>query len=237
MARQLGLDTARLAGTGPGGAATLTDVLREAGREPPAAARPPPPRTIARTGEEAGAGSRRMEVTCDAKPIRAARDAFAGLAAEPPEALDIVVRLCGAALRDFPGLAGAVDADGGASHSDSIDVLVAGPAHAALVRGADGAGIGTIREAVRAGRAQPQAATGDPATAFVVRTPDGPDIRPADAAGGTRGGGGAVLTFVERGGSILLALEFGAGTGCAQDGAAFLDRLRALCLDPRRALL
>ena len=204
VARQLGLDAAGVAGSGPDGAATLTDVLREAGRRPPAAARPPPPRTVFPGGADAGAGAGadsdgeagegtlRMEVTCDARAVRETCDALSAVAAEPPEAVEILERLCGAARRDFPGLSEA---------------------------------------------------------AFVLRPSDAPEtvLPPASAAagGGDRpasaaaGGGdrpaGAVVAIILQSESIRFGLEL--DIGAKEEGAAFLDRLRWLCLDPRRALL
>ena len=178
VARQLGLDAARVAGTGPDGAATLADVLREAGRGPPAAARPPPPRTLFPTDSdaEAGQGACRLEIACDAKAVREACRALAAVAAEPPEAVEVVVRLVEAALRDSPGLA------------------------------------------------------------LVIRTPDAPDaVLPPDSAGGEGRPAGVVLAVAVQAESIRLGLELGAGSG--EEGAAFLDRLRSFCLDPRRALL
>lgn len=185
VARQLGLDAAGVAGSGPDGAATLTDVLREAGRRPPAAARPPPPRTVfpgdsgADSDGEAGEGALRMEITCDAGAVRETCGALAAVAAEPPTAVEIVVRLCGAARRDFPGLSEA---------------------------------------------------------AFVIRPLDAPEtvLPPASAGGGDRPAG-AVVAITLQSESIRLGLELDAGA--REEGAAFLDRLRRLCLDPRRALL
>ena len=185
VARQLGLDAAGVAGTGPDGAATLTDVLREAGRRPPAAARPPPPRTVfpgdagAGPDGEAGEGILRMEITCDARAVRETCGALAAVAAEPPKAVEIVARLCGAARRDFPGLSEA---------------------------------------------------------AFVLRPSDAPEtvLPPASAGGGDRPAG-VVLAIALQSESIRLGLELDAGA--REEATAFLDRLRWLCLDPRRALL
>ena len=174
VARQLGLDAGGVTGTGPDGSTTLADVLRQAGRPLPAAARPPRPRAVYRTGEEEGRPTRRMEIACDAKPIRDACHAFAALSTEPPGALELVARLCGTALRDHPGLA----------------------------------------------------------EAFVVRPLD---ASPGGAGGDEDSPAEAVLTIAERSGSIRLGLEFAAGSEA--EGEAFLDRLRTLCLDPRRALL
>ncbi len=242
VARQLGLDSAGVDGTGPNGSATLTDVLRQAGRRPPAAARLSPPRTVLRAGEETGPETRRMEVACDEKPIRDTCTALAACAAEPPETLDLVVRLCGTALRDHPGLSGAADGNEEGRHPGSIEILVTGLALAVPIHGVDRAGVGSIRVAMRTGRpasrAGPHGSSGgraEPAEAFVIRTPDAPDVRPGALAGGRDRRGGAVLTINERPGSILLGLEFGAGS--EEDAEAFLDRLRSLCLDPRRALL
>ena len=185
VARQLGLDAAGVAGSGPDGAVTLTDVLREAGRRPPAAARPPPPRTVfsgdadADSDGEAGEGTLRMEITCDARAVRETCGALAAVAAEPPKAVEIVVRLCGAARRDFPGLSEA---------------------------------------------------------ALVLRPSDSPEIvlPPASAGGGDRPAG-AVVAIILQSESIRFALEVDAGA--REEGAAFLERLRRLCLDPRHALL
>lgn len=187
VARQLGLDAAGVAGSGPDGAATLTDVLRKAGRRPPAAARPSPPRTVL-PGDadadpdpdgEAGEGTLRMEITCDAKAVRETCGALAAVSAEPPEAVEIVMRLCGAARRDFPGLSEA---------------------------------------------------------AFVLRPSEAPEtvLPPASAGGGDRPAG-AVVAINLQSESIRFDLELDAGA--REEGAAFLDRLRWLCLDPRRALL
>ena len=186
VARQLGLDAAGVAGSGPDGAATLTDVLREAGRRPPAAARPPPPRTVfsgdadADADGQAGERTLRMEITCDARAVRETCGALAAVAAEPPKEVEIVVRLCGAARRDFPGLS---------------------------------------------------------ETAFVLRPSDAPEtvLPPASAGGGDRPVAGAVVAIVLQSESIRFGLELDAGA--KEEGAAFLDRLRWLCLDPRRALL
>ena len=188
VARQLGLDAAGVAGSGPDGAATLTDVLREAGRRPPAAARPPPPRTVfpgdadADPDGEVGEGTLRMEITCDARAVRETCGALATVAAEPPKAVEIVARLCGAARRDFPGLSEA---------------------------------------------------------AFVLRPSDAPEtvLPPASAAasGEDRPAEGAVVAIVLESESIRFGLELDAGA--KEEGAAFLERLRWLCLDPRRALL
>ena len=185
VARQLGVDTAGVAGSGPDGAVTLTDVFREAGRRPPAAARPPPPRTVlpadadAGSDGEAGEGTLRMEIKCDARAVRETCGALAAVAAEPPKAGEIVVRLCGAARRDFPGLSQAP---------------------------------------------------------FVLRPSDAPEtiLPPASAGGGDRPAG-VVLAIVLQSESIRFGLELGAGA--KEEGMAFLDRLRRLCLDPRRALL
>ena len=185
VARQLGLDAAGVAGSGPDGAATLTDVLREAGRRPPAAARPPPLRTVSpgdadadRDGE-AGEGTLRMEISCDARAVRETCGALAVVAAEPPEALEIVARLCGAARRDFPGLSDA---------------------------------------------------------AIVLRPSDAPEtVLPRASDGGGDRSAGAVVAIILQSESIRFGLELDAGA--REEGAAFLERLRWLCLDPRRALL
>lgn len=179
VARQLGLEAAGVAGSGPDGAATLTDVLREAGLSPPAAARTPPPRTVFPADGEAGEGTLRMEITCEARAVRETCAALAAIAAEPPEAIEIVARLCAAARRDIPGLAEA---------------------------------------------------------GFVLRPADAPEtvLPPASAGGGDRIGP-VVVAVVFEPESIRVRLEL--DTGARQEGAAFLDRLRRLCLDPRRALL
>ena len=73
------------------------------------------------------------------------------------------------------------------------------------------------------------------AHAFAVRAADAPGADPEGAGRGEARPAGAVLTVAERSGSILLGLECAAGM--EGEGEALLDRLRALCLDPRRALL
>lgn len=73
------------------------------------------------------------------------------------------------------------------------------------------------------------------ARAFAVRAPDAPGVRPEGAGDDGERRPEAVLTITERSGSILLGLEFAAGS--EGEGEAFLERLRTLCLDPRRALL
>ena len=50
-----------------------------------------------------------------------------------------------------------------------------------------------------------------------------------------RSDAGAVVAIVLQSESIRFGLELDAGA--KEEGAAFLDRLRSLCLDPRRALL
>ena len=184
-ARQLGLDVDRVAGTGPDGVSTLADVFREAGRSPPAAARPPPPRTVfpgdadADSDGEAGEGTLRMEITCDARAVRETCEALAAVAAEPPKAVEIVVRLCGAARRDFPRLSEA---------------------------------------------------------AFVIRPSDAAEtVLPPAEAGGRDRPDGAVVAIILQSESIRFRLDLEAGA--KEEGTAFLDRLRWLCLDPRRALL
>lgn len=245
-ARQLGLDAAGIAGTGPDGSTTLADVLREAGRSPPAAARPSPPRRAARADAETGEGVRRIEVACDAQAVRGSCRSFAALGAEPPAAFDVVVRLCATALREFPDLSGAVGEDGEGSRPGSIDVQVAGPVRTVPIRGVDEAGVGTIRDMLgkdppaprrrSSGSSELEAEAGvEPAATFVIRTPDAPVVPPPAPAGGNDRRGRAVLTIAEHSGSIRLELELDADS--EEDGAAFLDRLRSLCLDPRRALL
>lgn len=252
------MDAAEVAGTGPDGAATLTDVLREAGRSPPAAARPPPPRTTVSRADgegegEAGQGTRCMEIACDAKAIRDTCTALAACAAEPPEAFDIVVRLCGRVLREHSGFAGTAEGNGEEGrHASPVDVLVMRPDSGAVpIRGVDEMGVGSIREAMRAGAHGSSGGGPEAAAAFVIRTPDahletmdgGDGADEAGGAvdggnegtGGKEGRGGAVLTVTGQSESILLTLECAAGS--EEDGEAFLDRLRSLCLDPRRALL
>ncbi len=239
------MDAAGVAGTGPEGSATLADVLRQAGRTPPAAARPPPPRTVFRAGEGSERGSqRRREVVCDAEPVRGVCRALAALAVEPPEVFDIVVRLCGTALRDHPALAGAAAGREEGTRPGSIDVLVAGSAGAVPIRGVDAAGVRAIRESMRAGRPESEAPPKAPSEGgragseegFVIRAPETADSRGGTPAGEeARRHGGAVLFFSEQSDSIVLGLELAAGP----DGEVetFLERLRSLCLDPRRALL
>lgn len=243
-ARQLGLDTARVAGTGPDGATTLADVLRQAGRSPPAAARPAPPRRSAGADAEAGEGACRIEVACDAEGVRDACRSLAALGVDPPDAFDVVVRLCGTALREFPGLSGTTEEEGEGSRAASIDVQVADPLRAMPILGAEETGVRAIRDALREDRSTPrtgapgapEAGSGvEPAAAFVIRTPDAPDVRPAAKIGGNDRRGCAVLTIAEQSGSILLGLELEAES--EEEGVNFLDRLRTLCLDPRRALL
>lgn len=238
------MDTAGLAGTGPEGSATLTDVLRQAGRTPPAAARPPPPRTVFRAGEESDGGSHRLEVVCDAEPVRGVCRALAALAVEPPEVFDIVVRLCGTALRDHPGLAGAAADGEEGTRPGSIDVLVAGSAGTVPIRGVDAAGVRSIRESMRAGRPESGAPPKVPSEGgragseggVVIRAPETPDSRSGTPAGEeARRHGGAVLFFSEQSDSIVLGLELAAGP--EGEAETFLERLRSLCLDPRRALL
>ena len=233
-----------MAGTGPDGSTTLADVLREAGRRPPAAARPPPPRRVARADAETGEGVRRIEVACDAKAVREACRSLAALGAAPPAVFDIVVRLCGTALRDFPGLSGAVGENGEEPSLGSIDVEIAGPARAVPIRGVDETGVESIRDALREDRpapkmrapGAPEAGNGlEPVAAFVIHAPDALDGRAPASAGGSPRRGGAALTVAVQSGSIRLGLELGADSEAV--GTAFLDRLRSLCLDPRRALL
>ena len=243
VARQLGVKTAPLGGTGPGGAATLSDVLREAGRALPVAARPPPPRAVSRAGEDPPRGVRRLETTCDARPVRDACDALAPLVADVPEPGDVVVRLCGAALGEFPELAGVRVPDGEAPRRGSIVIGVAGPARTVPLPGADEAGIASVREAVRAagapsrtGSSGPGASGAGPEPAFVVRTTGSAGA--CDASSDvTQAPGGAKLSFAERSGSLVLVLELGLDAAPEVDAEAFLGRLRTLCLDPRRALL
>ena len=234
VAKQLALDPAHLAGTGPDGTLTLSDVLRRAGREPPAAARPPSTRTVLPADDASGQISLRVESTCDAGPMEDARRTLGTLSAEPPDLFDIAIRLCGTALRDFPALANPADA----SRPESIEITVAGPNGVARIRSADRVGISSIRDAIRAGRStSPDTGHGEdgdesgPPARFFMRRIDGP---PQPNAGEDRRVG-AVLTMAERTGSIDFGLEL--RTGSEEDGRSFLARLCALCLDPRRALL
>ena len=268
VARQLGLDPSGLTGTGPDGAATLHDVLRQAGREAPAATRPSAAGTVGEAGEEGGGVAKarhRREMVCDAGPLRQACEALAAVSPEPPEVLDVVVRLCGAALRDVPAFHGfpRPGGDGEKEVSGAVALVVAGSRRTAVIPDAAGAGARDVREAVRAtgggmeGRSGRQAGSaggpgeasaarpGDeaavrPGPAFVVRTPDAPMppiFLPGPPAATTGGTSRVVLTVDEVVESIAFALEFEAGTASAEGGEAFLAALRALCLDPRRALL
>ena len=189
-----------------------------------------------------GPGIRRLETACDAGPLRAACASFATLVADAPEPLDVVVRLCGAALRDFPDLAGTSGRGENAPRPDSIDVVVAGPVRTVPIRGVDEAGLASVRAAVRAAgiasRTEPSdsASAGvDASVAFVVRLEGTGDAGTPDSRIGPEGRRGVVLIVDERAGWIRLGLELEAGSDGT--GQAFLDRLRALCLDPRRALL
>ena len=234
VAKQLGIVPARLDGTGPDGSTTLNDVLRQAGRAPPSAARPTPPRAAYRRGNEPEPGVERLAVACDSMPIRAAREALAALGVEPPEVVEIVVRLCGAALRDFPELAGVTAGDEDSSRPGAFRIMVRGPVRAVPIWGADEAGLSAVRDAIRTARTAPR--TGAPESADDEAVPEGAfvvDVSDSPRESGNRGG--AVLTVAERAGSILLELEF--DTGSQGDGGAFLDRLRAFFLDPRLALL
>ena len=106
VAKRLGIDPACLAGAGPDGTVTLADVLNEAGREMPVAARRPSSTDLAGgaegAGEETARERRRLEVVCDAAPLRGVCDALAAVTPEPPDVFALVVRLGGAALRDVP---------------------------------------------------------------------------------------------------------------------------------------
>ena len=199
---------------------------------------------MARPDAETGEGVRRIEVACDAKAVQEACRSLAALGAEPPDALDIVVRLCATALREFPDLSGAAGGEGREPRSGSVDVRVAGPVRTVPIREVDVAGVGTIRDVLgrdppaprRRSSGSPEAEAGvEPAATFVIRTPDAPAVpSPAPADGNDRPGR-AVLTIAEHPGSIRFELELDADS--EEDGAAFLDRLQTLCLDPRRALL
>ncbi|MCY4452737.1 MAG: hypothetical protein OXC01_12380 [Immundisolibacterales bacterium] len=234
VAKQLGIAPPHLDGTGPDGSTTLNDVLRQAGRAPPAAARPAPPQTAFHRRRELRSEAVRLEVACDARPLRDACDALAALAEDAPDVPEIVVRLCGTALRDFPRLAAARETQTDSSPPAAIDIMVQGPVGVVPIRGADEAELASVRVAIRAARAPPRTEAAEsahdevvPEGAFVVCMSDSPG-QPGSRAG-------AVLTMSERSGSILLELEFDPGS--RGDGEAFLERLRALCLDPRLALL
>ena len=234
VAKQLGIVPARLDGTGPDGSTTLNDVLRQAGRTPPAAARPAPPRAAFHKGREPRPEAVRLEVGCDAKPLHDACDALATVTVDAPDVPEIVVRLCGAALRDFPRLAGARETQTDSFPPAAIDIMVQGPAREVPIRGLDEAGLSSVRDAIRAARAAPL--TGAPESADDEVVPEGAFVVCiSDSPGEPGSRGGAALTVTERSGSILLELEF--DTGSREDGEAFLARLRALCLDPRLALL
>ena len=242
VARQLGVETPAPGGTGPSGATTLNDVLRRAGRAPPAAARLPPPRSVSGAGAKMQPGRRRLETACDAKPLRDACDALAGLGGESPATSKLLVRLCGVALRDFPGLAGGREVVGDVTRPGAVDFVVEGLTRAAAVRGADEADIAPGGDVVRAaGTDSRTGASGEADEAvtlrdgFVVRFPVAPATRPGGPADGSGGRGGGVLTCTERSGSFVLQLEV--ETASEGDGEAFLDRFRSLCLDPRLALL
>lgn len=134
VAKRLGIDPDRLARAGPAGPATLADVLREAGREAPAAARPASGEDIGRPPEGGGRNAperRRLEVVCDAAPLRGVCDALAAVTPAPPDVFALVVRLGGAALRDVPGFPRSAH-PGGAPESGEPDaarptVRAAGP--------------------------------------------------------------------------------------------------------------
>ena len=172
-------------------------------------------------------------------PIEDTRDALAGVCMERPDAFDVVVRLCGVALRDFPTLTGTATGGRDPSEEGSVDVLAAGPVGAGWVQGADRAGIEAIREATRscpsASRAGSPEGERRSAAAFVIRTADSRDARPRGASAGSDLACGAVLTVAERSGTIVLDLE--TRTVAEEDGVGFLARLGELCRDPRRALL
>lgn len=200
VAKRLGIDPAGLAGAGPDGAVTLADVLREAGREAPAAARPSSAGlagSAGGAGEETAQERRRLEVVCDAAPLRGACDALAAVTPEPPDVSALVARLCRAALRDVPLFPRSARRGGDPEpNPPDPDVrLAAGPRRTVTIR----------REGGR-----------DEARGAVER---------------------AVLAIGEEGETVHLGLEFDAGTESAVAGEAFLERLRTLCLDPRRALL
>lgn len=197
VAKRLGIDPAGLAGAGPDGAVTLADVLREAGREAPAAARPSSAGLAGSAGEETARERRRLEVVCDAAPLRGACDALAAVTPEPPDVSALVMRLCRAALRDVPVFPRSARPGGDLEPTppDPDVRLAAGPRRTVTIR----------REGGR-----------DETRGAVER---------------------AVLAIGEEGETVHLGLEFDAGTVSAVAGEAFLERLRTLCLDPRRALL
>lgn len=208
VARQLGVEA--VAGTGPQGATLLRDVLTAAGRAPPAASRPPPPRRVTPAdGDEAGDRTR-LEVMCDAAPLRAVADALADLASV--SAFEIVARLCGAMMRD--------ESDGGAA-----GILLA--TSDATARGVDCSSLKAILDALRAG-GEGELGSAPTATRLLVRTPDAP-TPPDDLAPHC-----AIFTVDERPDGVLLSFE------CQDEpdeAERRLERLRALCLDPRRACL
>ena len=185
---------------------------------------------------------RRLEATCDAKPIHDACNAFGPLVSDAPQARDVVVRLCGAALRGFPELAGVRVRNGETHPRGSIAILVQGSARAVRIPGADEAGIASVRDAVREADTASRAASSPPAedatdsaAAFVVRLQERAETGSGRSSGESAEPGGATLAFAERSGSMVLELEHDVAR--EGDAQAFLDRLRTLCLDPRRALL
>ena len=222
-ADQLGLDPTRIAGTGPAGAVTLADVLRTAGRAAP--------RSRGRSGE----GRRvRIEAAFDAQPVRDALSALAGVTAEPPHLIDLVIRICATVLREFPEVAGGEGEPGGADGSESPAVVVSGEGGTAVIRSGERAGLEAIRAVarpIRGGSGSTGSPEGTDGTAFVIHVAD--ESRPTEEDGTGR----AILSIAERSDSIRLDLDLDSGRVATQTGEAFLARLRALCLDPRRALL
>ena len=244
VARQLGVDRAALAGIGRSGPATLHDVLRHAGRAAPAAARPASSRALD-GAEDEGRGTPgkrcRWETVCEAGPIRRTCEALAALSPEPPATLCLVVRLCGAALRDFPTLRQSRSPAGTDEEDlpDPAGLLAAGPDRTVDLPDAGAAGVDAIRRAMHPDRpgGQEPADRDRPAPALVVRTPDA--RRPPVVLQGAppAAADAAVLTVREVGETVVLVLECGAGGAFSETGEAFLATLRTLCLDPRRALL
>ena len=100
-----------------------------------------------------------------------------------------------------------------------------------------------LRDVPALSRCPVRAAGGGPGPAleFVVHAPAArePSSFPGDAPESEEdeAGGPVVLTVGEAAGAVHLELEFDAGTVSAAAGEAFLERLRILCRDPRRALL
>ena len=100
-----------------------------------------------------------------------------------------------------------------------------------------------LRDVPAISRCSVRAAGGGPGPApeFAVRAPAArePSSSPGEAPGNGKdeAEGRVVLTVGEAAGAVHLELELDAGTVSATAGEAFLERLRILCRDPRRALL